>query len=128
MASLSKRHEIAKGKASEIMISLDFEVLVKAMAEGAPVWFKYLDRHGAFAQRRVVLPHNFWETPPTGAWPGKVWIWSTHLLHGKREQYDVSQIVDVRFFPTLLESVLDPSPNSMFWVGSGISLETTPIS
>ena len=127
IASLAERQEIAKGKASELMIPLDFRVLEKAISEGLPVWFKYTDRHSVFAQRRVVYPRNFWETPPTPSWVGKVWLWSSHLLHGKREQYDVSRIIDVRIFPTLLEAVLDPSLNNMFWDGSGISLNTTVI-
>jgi len=119
--ALSREH------AKPLMIPLDFEVLTKAIDEGKPVWFKYTDRYFMFAQRRVILPVNFFETPPTSSWGGKVWLWAAHVIHGKREQYDVSRIVDVRFFPTLLEAMLDPSVDRDFWVGGAVSLETTPL-
>lgn len=128
MASLSERQDIAKGKASALLVPLDFRVIEKSITEGVPIWFKYTDRNGVFAQRRVTQPLNFWETPPTPSWSGKIWLWAVHVLHGKREQYDVSRIIDVRFFPTLLEAVLDPSLSRMFWDGSAVSLETTVLS
>lgn len=123
----SERQEIAKGKASELMIPLDFEVLTTAIKEGVPVWFKYIDRHSVFTQRRVIYPLNFFETPASFGWEGKVWLWATHLFHGKREQYDVSHMVDVRIFPTLLEGDLDPELNRIFFDGSGVSIATTVI-
>ena len=125
IATLAERQETAKGKASQLMIPLDFEVLTQAIKEGAPVWFKYTDRFGVFTQRRAVVPRGFFETPKTASWQGKTYLWSSHIIHGRREQYNVTRIFDVRFFPRLLEAVIDPSLSNIFWAGGGVSLETT---
>lgn len=127
MASLSERQNIAKGKARQLMIILDWEVIVTAIKEELPIIFKYVDRHNVFNECRLAYPLNFWETPSTVNWAGKVWLWAAHPVHDKREQYDVSKIVDVRLIPTLLESFLDPVPNAFLLNGSISSLETTII-
>lgn len=127
IATLAERQEIAKGKASALMLPIDFAILIQAIDEGAPLWFKYTDRFGTYAQRRAVIPRGFFETPPTSTWPGKVYLWATHLLHGRREQYNVKRIFDARFIPRSIEAFVDPLDNAMYWDGTALSLETTVI-
>ncbi len=117
----------ASEKAKELMAPEDYETIVKAIALHQPVIFKYTNRFGVFQQYRAEYVAGFFEFPATETWAGSVNAWSWHELHSKMEQYRVERIKDVKIIITLIEALLDPSGQFVFWDGSMSAIETTPL-
>lgn len=114
-------------KAKELMDPEDYETLVQAIAERKPVIFKYTNRFGVFQQYRMEYVSGFLEFPASEIYEGSVNAWSWHELHSKMEQYRVERIKDVKIIITLIEALLDPSGQFVFWDGSMSSIVTTPL-
>ena len=114
---LAERQKLAAEKAQELMAPKDYKTLALAIKDHKPVLFKYTDRFGTYAQYRANYVEGFVYFPKTDIWPGSVCVWSFHNLHGKKEQYRVERIEDVKFVITLLEALLDPSSCADFWAG-----------
>lgn len=123
----AKYNQQASDKAKLLMSPADHAALVQAIAYHLPVLFKYTNRFGAFAQYRRQYIQSFLQFPRTEKWPGSVYVLSWHDLHGKKEQYRVERIKDVKIIITLIEALLNPSGNFVFWDGSMSAIETTPL-
>jgi len=114
-------------KARALMSVSDHANLVEAINKHMPVLFKYTNRFGVSAQYRSEYIKGFLQFRPSVRWPGSVCVWSRHVLHNKSEQYRCERIKDVIFIVTLIDALLDPNKNNVFWNGSMTQIGTTSL-